>query len=225
MSYVLDALRRAEADRHRGEVPGLHAPAPAPLGPAATPATASRTPWVFGALAALALAGAALWWGVMRGPNPAPSGAPAPAAVTPSAAVATPPAPAPRAEPLAAGPTSAPPSSGAPGAGDGPAAEAPAAPVSAAADVPPPVALPEPRRPPVAAAAGPLPSPPPMQFGGAFDSPDPKARMLIINGQVWREGDEPVPGWVLERISLHAAQFRVQGRTVSLPYDGRPARP
>jgi general secretion pathway protein B len=63
-----------------------------------------------------------------------------------------------------------------------------------------------------------------MQFGGAFDSPDPKARMLIINGQVWREGDEPVPGWVLERISLHAAQFRVQGRAVALPYDGGPPR-
>ena len=59
-----------------------------------------------------------------------------------------------------------------------------------------------------------------MAFGGAFDSPDPKARMLIINGQVWREGDEPAPGWVLERIGLHEARFQVQGRAVDLRYDG-----
>jgi hypothetical protein len=46
--------------------------------------------------------------------------------------------------------------------------------------------------------------------------------MLIINGQVWREGDEPVPGLVLVRIALHAAQFRYQGRPVELTYDGPP---
>lgn len=63
-----------------------------------------------------------------------------------------------------------------------------------------------------------------MAFGGAFDSPDPKARMLIINGQVWREGDEPVPGWVLERIGLHAARFSVQGRPVDISYAGGPVR-
>ncbi len=57
-----------------------------------------------------------------------------------------------------------------------------------------------------------------MSFGGALDSPDPRARMLIINGQVWREGDTPAPGWVLERIGLHSARFQVQGRAVEVNY-------
>lgn len=226
MSYVLEALRRAEADRHRGEVPGLHAPGPAALGAAAAPAGRSRLPWLIAALALLALIAAlaaGLWRGGWRAPV-LPSEPPArveirtdaaPAAVAPAAdqdAAAGPPAAAP-----------VPPATAADRPGE----------ASAGSPVPPPVALPEPVRrlpaPPATtattAADGPLPAPPPMQFGGAFDSPDPKARMLIINGQVWREGDEPTPGWVLERITLHAAQFRVQGRgAVLLPYDGGPPR-
>jgi len=65
-----------------------------------------------------------------------------------------------------------------------------------------------------------------MRFGGAIDSPQAGARMLIIDGKLWREGDEPIPGWVLERIGLHGARFRVQGQAVELPYaEGRERRP
>ena len=46
-----------------------------------------------------------------------------------------------------------------------------------------------------------------MAFGGATDSPDRAARMLLINGQIWREGDEPANGLRLERISLRSAVF------------------
>lgn len=68
MSIVLDALRKAEAERARGEVPGLHSA----IGPAAVPLPASPTsnvPWqgvALGAGALLALVGlvigAGAWW-------------------------------------------------------------------------------------------------------------------------------------------------------------------
>ena len=82
MSYILDALRRADAERQRGAVPGLHdqpallqpeADGPAPL------ATAARgLMWAGGGvLLAAALAGA--WW-LGRG-SPAPGAAATMAAV------------------------------------------------------------------------------------------------------------------------------------------------
>lgn len=68
MSIVLDALRKAEAERARGEVPGLHSA----IAPAAVPLPASPTstlPWqgvALGAGALLALVGlvigAGAWW-------------------------------------------------------------------------------------------------------------------------------------------------------------------
>lgn len=59
---------------------------------------------------------------------------------------------------------------------------------------------------------------PAMGFGGATDSTDASARMLIINGQVFREGDEPVPGLTLERITLRGARFRWQGQRFEVAY-------
>ena len=62
MSYILDALKRAEAERNAGSRPSIHTP------PAFTPAPQSapplwRSPWPWAAGAgALALAAAAAWW-------------------------------------------------------------------------------------------------------------------------------------------------------------------
>jgi general secretion pathway protein B len=53
---------------------------------------------------------------------------------------------------------------------------------------------------------------PALQFGGAMDSPQPAARMLIINGQVFREGDAVAPGLVLRTIRLRSAVFEVRGQ-------------
>jgi len=63
MSYILDALKRAEAERSRGEIPDLHAQ---PLGdlPAAEAATPGRgrAAWLAGGAVLLLLGGAAGWW-------------------------------------------------------------------------------------------------------------------------------------------------------------------
>jgi general secretion pathway protein B len=59
---------------------------------------------------------------------------------------------------------------------------------------------------------------PPLAFGGATHSSEPSARMLIVNGQIWREGDELAPGLKLERIELRAAQFRFRDRRFEMAY-------
>lgn len=82
MSYILDALRRAQAERERGEVPGLDAqpvPPPVPAPGGSVPNRWLATGLVLLFLGALALAFAA-WWS-----RPGERVVPAPAAVPPSA--------------------------------------------------------------------------------------------------------------------------------------------
>ncbi|GKS77860.1 general secretion pathway protein GspB [Acidovorax sp. SUPP950] len=109
MSYILDALRRAEAERGRGAVPGLHTPAvPAPGAPSvAEPARTGALPWLPVLAAGVAVAGAAAgasWWFAHRTAVPsepvrlaaAPASSPAGPVAAPAAAVTAPlPAPAP----------------------------------------------------------------------------------------------------------------------------------
>ena len=100
MSYILDALQRADAERGRGNVPGLHArQLPTALEEAAAARTGLRGPLVWGGLLVLVLAAtvAGLWmWRSPASPSspvaaaPATANQPAPAA-TP---VASPPLPA-----------------------------------------------------------------------------------------------------------------------------------
>jgi len=116
MSYILDALRRADAERERGAVPNIHAqPYAAPAGESET--SRSTPPWLWIALALLAVAVLALAWKLFAGdapreqvamvsaavptPSPAPSPAPAP---TPAPITAPPPAPAQAPAPTAATP-------------------------------------------------------------------------------------------------------------------------
>ena len=121
MSLILDALRKAEAERQRGAVPGLHSPVAAPP---ARPAPVRRAPPValgLGVLTLLGLAGAAAWWwsrpaAAPLAPPPALAAAPGP-----GAPAEQPPAPAPAPWPLVvSAPT------------DAPAAQPPAAPAVAA---------------------------------------------------------------------------------------------
>lgn len=110
MSYILDALRRAEAERGRGAVPGIHTQAmPAPGAPPGADRSGPANLLVIGSavVAVAALAAGGTWWAMQR--NAPASGvavASAPQVLAPAAApapVAAPPAmPAPMAPPAAA---------------------------------------------------------------------------------------------------------------------------
>ncbi len=94
MSYILDALRRADSERERGQIPGIHAQPVAPL-PLDEPIASGLSPTVWGAgLVAALLSGALAWWWLSgERPMAAPAPAPAAAAVAAAAAPALPPAP------------------------------------------------------------------------------------------------------------------------------------
>lgn len=99
MSYILEALKRADREREQGHVPGLHSQqasyleAPADDEPRVSPALG----WVLGG-ATLAGLGAAGWLWLQDEPAPAPSAAPPlaarqPAAVRPGNVPTVPPVP------------------------------------------------------------------------------------------------------------------------------------
>lgn len=90
MSYILDALRRADSERERGAIPDIHAQA-VPLLADEEPAPRRLPPWVWGGAAAavIALLAGALVWALNR-QEPAASrlAAPAPAGPVSTAPVA-----------------------------------------------------------------------------------------------------------------------------------------
>ncbi|RZJ06072.1 MAG: hypothetical protein EOP39_19570, partial [Rubrivivax sp.] len=83
MSYILDALRRAEADRdrERGQVPGLHTLPSS--GREASVAAGRRgwLPWAAGGVLLLGGIGMGTW--LASGPQEAPAPAPGPATQAP----------------------------------------------------------------------------------------------------------------------------------------------
>ena len=88
MSYILDALRRAEADRERerGQVPGLHTLPPSGGETTRPPGSRRWLPWAGATALLLGGVGAGLWWAggtpdaVAPPPAPPPAPLPAPAA-------------------------------------------------------------------------------------------------------------------------------------------------
>jgi general secretion pathway protein B len=143
MSYILEALKKAQAERQLGNAPDIHTPAPSHV-PAAT-AKANRKPLLIGLGVGLAVAGLAAGIVLRANLQPAPPAAPAVLAQA-APPVALPPAP------------------------SAPVVVAADAPVARPADTPPPapppavarpVAPPVPTPPPRVAAASPKPSPAP----------------------------------------------------------------
>lgn len=220
MSYILDALRRAESERERGSVPTLHAQ-PAGAGSAdvaGRPAAGARL-WLGlaagGALLLLLGALAARWFmpAERSGATPPPLQAAAPAAPAPPTASAallpptlqTPPAapdnapPGPglvRLDPAEAQPAALPPSA------------AVARPVAAERPLPTLQELPEELRRQL----------PALTSGGAMYSATPANRMLIVNGQLLHEGDAVAPGLLLEQIRLNAAVLSFKGQRFSIKF-------
>ena len=200
MSYILDALRRADAERQQGGVPGLHTPA----SPQAT-APAPQSRWLLwcGAAVLLMLFSALAWWWtrpalvavtVLGAPATAPAAAPAPLIAPPPAAAA------PLPIVVSAAPVTAAP---------------PAAPASAA---PPPLPpAPPPASVPLQQLAGELRRQlPPLVVGGSVWSDSAASRFVILDGQVTREGDSVAPGLVLERIQPKAAVLRWRDMRVEI---------
>jgi general secretion pathway protein B len=190
MSYILEALRRAETERQRGQVPGLH-DAGLGLAAAAPPPVRRAAPAGWAVLAVLlVLAAAAAWWWWPQPAPPARAQAPVVAPAAPAATPAAVPAPLPVV-------VSAPP--------------APAVPVA-----PAPVAAEKPMR----FSELPLDEQrqlPALVPSGSVWSEQASARFVVLNGQVTREGDTVAPGLVLERIQPKAAWLRWRGRLIEVP--------
>ena len=217
MSYILDALRRADNERDRGQVPGLNAQ-PAPWPATATPARpAVLTPALAIGLGMVLLAGLA-WWLWPRGTAPAPTtaGTAASAAVasvvTASAPAMSVPGPAamPEPPPLPMVVSAPPPPAPAPSLPAPTPAPVIQLPAPAAPSVPPPVALAD-------LTAQQLRDWPPLALGGAVHSDNPASRFLIVNGQLVHEGEEAAPGVTVERIDPRAAILRWRELRVELP--------
>lgn len=238
MSYILDALKRADAERERGHVPGLHTRStPEFDAPAPSAAKIDARQWLL-ALALLlglgALATPLFWW--LREPA-----APAPTAVAPGSGLPTtpstlttqaitPPAPAPE-SPVELAPAAPPaPADRVDNRVDN---RADMASQSTTAALP--ILAPEPVRPPLK----PAPAEPPAAAGnagkadavrrfgdltpearaqlpavnvnGSSYSKDPALRMLIVNGKVVQEGGEIAPGLTVETIEPRSAVLNHQG--------------
>jgi general secretion pathway protein B len=251
MSYILEALRKSDAERGRGAVPDLHAQ-PIPLASDDDEVAAPRGKlWLtIGAAAVILLAAGITWRFMPREAPPVLAAAPAPVQVpTPAPVPVAPPMPStlPQAAVTAAAGPAAPaastqrtpstPAQAVPAAG--PAAVAAAAPPSDSARKPAPRA--RAKQPPTTATAtvakkpALVPQPvervplltelpdelrrqvPAMAIGGSVYSPLPASRMLIVNGQVMREGS-PVAGDVqLEQIGSKAAVFSIRGQRFEVP--------
>jgi general secretion pathway protein B len=272
MSYILDALRRADAERSRGVVPGLHAQS---LPGDAEPAARNYAPllWAAGAAGVLLAAGVGvlLWapWRATPAPEaratpaaaPAPTLAPRdsgpvqpaqgelppprPGAIEPAARPVEPPigrGEAPTETAQAPAPQAYPPKSTeshdtfAQRAAAGRVATlqaraGPRAPAPAPTPAPAPV---EHYGAPLKAAPAPAPSAaapninalppdvraqlPHLAVGGAIYSETPSARMVILNGQVFHEGDKPAADTVLELIRLKSAVLNFRGQRYEISF-------
>jgi len=225
MSYILEALRRAEAQRQRGAVPGLHAqPASAALAdPALTRRAGARRSWrlVWILAAVLLLAAGARWWlGPSGSSGLEPTVGPAqPVAVVPVARIA-----APALEPALAAPLAVPvaPALASSAAAVNNAALPPRVASSAAlpllaAPLPATALASAPRLPTLAE----LPETvrrelPVFTLGGSVYAEQASQRMVIINGQVMREGDRLAPELLLQQIRLKSVLLDYRGQRFEL---------
>jgi general secretion pathway protein B len=245
MSYILDALRKADAERERGNVPGIHAQPTFAGAPRSAQPTASR-PWVVmlggAALVLLAIVAVLIW--KMNGSSTAPvnvasvagnapvvpSPAPAPATVVSGNATAVTPALVTPPPPLAQLPKPPPEAAPAPRkVAKAPAAQIAPTPAAAQASNATSAkgALPAA---PAASASEPrlytyaeLPDDirrqvPTMTVGGSVYSPVPANRFMFVNGQVLHEGDVIAPGVVLLQIRVKAAVLTVSGYRYLMNY-------
>jgi len=224
MSYILDALRKADAERARdaAAAPDLYA-----QGDAEGARAPSRwLKWLLLTLPAVLLAGLVWFWlGATRvepvrlaepdrSPTPLAAQAPPPAppmaravdvqAAPPPQPPQPPPQPPAVLPPQTAAAAAAPPRAAIAPTPSTPRASKSAAGASAASTAPPAVTLAE------------LPADlraqlPALTVGGSVYSPAAASRIVILNGQVFREGDQPVEGLTVEQIGLKSTVLVFRG--------------
>jgi len=233
MSYILDALRRADSERERGAVPSLHSrQASEALADADDDEGGERkrfSPLVWTVIGLLVLLIAVLAWQLMGTRSPEPSPLPTTVAVVPAPT----PGPVAGVEPVAPPPPTQPVQ---------PAQPAQPAPMAAANPPSPAPPLPAQRKPARPAAKPSAPAPvvaaapdkpvstyndlpenirrelPQLVIGGAMYSQTPANRMLILNGQVFHEGDKVAGELVLEQIKLKSAVLAYKGYRYGINY-------
>jgi general secretion pathway protein B len=224
MSYILEALKKADADRERERagVPDLHAQ-PDAVAPDAR-AAGHHGSWTLLALvAALLLVAAAAWQWFGSTPAAPEATAPAPVAVaTPAPVAGVAPAQVPMAPEMAPAQTAVP----VPAPVQMQTAQRPAVPAAAA------LRAVSPPRPASAASAttesrlyalAELPPDvraqlPALAVGGSVYSAAAASRIVIINGQVFREGDRPVEGLSVEQIRLKSTVLAFRGYRIELKH-------
>jgi general secretion pathway protein B len=218
LSYILDALKKADADRERAAVPGLHARPQDALSAAEEPRRVPLWPVLAGAV--IVVLGGTLAWVLLSQPEvrvpplaeapppapqppPPPAAAPAPAPAPPVAAAlptVTEPAPTPTVVLPPPAPPSPPPAPAR--VAPPPAAAAPAARVPTLAELPADLRA----------------TLPPLAISGAVYSPTPSARLLFIGGQVLKEGDAVANGIVVEQIGVAASVLSVRGQRFQISH-------
>lgn len=247
MSYILDALQKAEADRERGRVPGLKSQQVPPPSHDLSSFNAVR-PWLLAASVATILAGLGGWWWlaseetvavtvVTVPPVTSQPGTSAPTVPAPVAPLqSTPPTLPDRIEttrepvqPILAPPRPAPVATPSPPAAvPAPPATTPS-PMTAAAGSPAsaaPATMPAPAstKPSTAVPTfGELTAEargqlPAVNVSGSTYSQNPSLRMLIANGKVVQEGQDIAPGLRLETIGPRSAVLNHQGLRYSIGY-------
>lgn len=240
MSYILEALKKAQAERQVGELPTIHAPQLQEV-KTGSPGAALRKP-VFVALGGMSLALAVLSVLLWRQPASAPAPA-VPQAPPLPAPVAALPAPVPQIIPVPV-PAPVPTPVSVPQAAPLPApvvaVVAPPAVVATVAKakpapLPKPVAASPPAPAPVTARAPEaavdeavlnlrdLPEPiqrqiPPVVLGGYMYSKNPADRLILIDKVLRHEGEEVAPGLTLEKLQAKSAVFSYKGYRYRLPY-------
>jgi general secretion pathway protein B len=225
LSLILDALRRADAERDRGAVPGLHTQQTAATADAAPAGGAPPWRWLALVVATGLVAALVAWVIASREPPRQDAAGPSPLA-PPAVAAASPSAPLPALPPpVAAAAPAVPPA----GAGQSqPVAEPAPWPAAEAGRKAPPLGV---------AAAGAAPPPaqaavatreqlpqdiraqlPPLAVGGSIYSANPPDRSVIIDGRLLRENDRLGADLTVEQIRPRSAVLRIKGHRFEIGF-------
>ncbi|SDH31261.1 MULTISPECIES: general secretion pathway protein GspB [unclassified Duganella] len=231
MSYILEALKKAQAERQLGNAPTIHAPTLQTE--QQRPAARFSMPMLAAVVGMAAVIGVLL---VLLWRPSAPDAAVVPASA-PVAAASQPAAPRPAQPALSiapAEPTPLPaPDADLPPSVANLARATASAPVTATVPAPAPITgAPQPAAPIAKPAGAPeepvvnlreLPEPiqrsiPPVTVGGYIYSKNAADRLLLVDKVLRREGDEVAPGLILEKLQPKEAVFNFKGYRYRVPY-------